>query len=115
MALLCSAVTVEPLPVENRGVDAVVARLILENLNRLGRGEMERNNNNNNTDWKGVWRSIAASPDSEWGMIKRAVSLAVLAAQGTRRSDPVLKSPPVEADLPLVQRAAKSIFFIFFK
>ena len=107
-ALLCSAFAVESLAVETRGVDAVVARLLLDNLDGLGRGDLKTSNN---TDWMGVWRGIAASPDSEWGLTKRALALLVLAAQG--KDEFFRVDPPADAPSPWVMRPSRRNLFSF--
>ncbi len=108
--VLCSVAAIDPVPVEPRGVDSLVARLLLDNLDGLGRGDLRTANN---TDWIGVWRGIAASPDYEWGLTKRAVSLLVLAAQGKERFSH--ENPPANAPSPRVMRPSrrKFLFFLF--
>jgi hypothetical protein len=49
----------------------------------------------NHTDWVAGWRGITASPDYEWGLTKRAVSLIVIATQGKDKFFRV--DPPADA------------------
>ncbi len=79
-----SVAAFDPVPVEPRGVDSLVARLLLDTLDGLKRGDLK---STNSTDWVAVWRGIAASPGSEWGLTKRAVALIAIAAQGKERVD----------------------------
>jgi hypothetical protein len=106
--VLCSVAAIDPVPVEPRGVDAVVARLLLDTLDGLKRGDLK---STNSTDWVAVWRGIAASPDYEWGLTKRAVSLLVLAAQG--KHEFLRENSPANAPSPRVLRPPRRNLFSF--
>lgn len=80
-ALLCYALAFDPAPAEPSSVDSLVARLLLDTLDGLKRGDLK---STNSTDWMAVWGSVGASPDTEWRLTKRAVALIVIAAKGAK-------------------------------